>query len=134
MSLDYQFNDLSTCLTHYPIPVMWRVKEHPSSAVAHEDYAVLLDEAAKVLPSDIEVLFLADRGFADTALMKHLKRLQWHYRIRIKANFSLYLGKHRRQVSDYHLGAGQAVFLHHVRLTKALYGRFAYGTGAPSRE
>jgi hypothetical protein len=35
-------------------------------------------------------VLLADRGFADTDLMRHLQRLGWHWRIRIKSNFWIY--------------------------------------------
>jgi len=34
----------------------------------------------KLLPRSCQVVFLADRGFADTQLMGHLKRLGWHFR------------------------------------------------------
>ena len=44
---------------------MWKVLEHGSSAVAYSVYAPLLDAVVGVLPTSVEVLFLADRGFAD---------------------------------------------------------------------
>ena len=37
----------------------------------------------------VKVVFLADRGFADTELLAQLRRLGWHFRIRIKATFSV---------------------------------------------
>ena len=72
------------------VPVVWYVLEHGSAAVAYPVYKALLDEAAKLLPRSCQVVFLADRGFADTQLMGHLKRLGWHFRIRIKSNFWVY--------------------------------------------
>jgi len=72
------------------VPVVWYVLEHGSAAVAYTVYKALLDEAAKLLPRSCKVVFLADRGFADTQLMGHLKRLGWHFRIRIKSNFWVY--------------------------------------------
>jgi hypothetical protein len=36
------------------------------------------------------VVFLADRGFADTQLMGYLRQLGWHWRIRIKSTFWIY--------------------------------------------
>ena len=69
------------------VPVVWYVLEHGSAAVAYPVYQALLDEAAKLLPRSCQGVFLADRGFADTQLMGHLKRLGWHLRMRIKANF-----------------------------------------------
>ena len=47
------------------IPIVWKVLEHGSSAVAYSVYAPLLDAVVGVLPTSVEVLFLADRGFAD---------------------------------------------------------------------
>lgn len=47
------------------IPIVWKVLEHGSSAVAYSTYAPLLDAIVGVLPGAVEVLFLADRGFAD---------------------------------------------------------------------
>ena len=82
----------------------------------------LLDAVVGVLPSAVEVLFLADRGFADVELFKHLQRLNWHYRIRIKSSFTIDRGKHGVPTSSYHLHTSQALFLHHVRVTKARYG------------
>jgi len=51
------------------VPIVWKVLEHKSSAVAYEVYKELLDSAAKLLPMGVPVVFLADRGFADTHLM-----------------------------------------------------------------
>lgn len=104
------------------IPLMWKVMAHPSSTVAHSDYSKLLYAVATVLPPGVEVLFLADRGFADLALLKQLKRLNWHYRIRIKANVYVYLGKHGQALSRYRLQAGTALFLNYVYLTRQRYG------------
>jgi hypothetical protein len=74
------------------IPMVWKVIEHKSSSVAYETYKDLLDEATTLLPARCDVIFLADRGFADVDLMKHLKRLKWHWRIRIKLYFPLSCG------------------------------------------
>lgn len=49
------------------IPLVWTVLAHPSSAVAFGLYRNLLDKAAQLLrPCGCQVIFLADRGFADT--------------------------------------------------------------------
>jgi Transposase DDE domain len=118
------------------IPVMWKVIPHKSSSVAHSDYSKLLYAVATVLPQGTEVLFLADRGFADIALLKQLRRLQWHYRIRIKSSFYLYLGKHGRAISSYPLRPGEALFFHAVALTRQRYGtvHVALGMDHKSRE
>ncbi|MGG6265533.1 transposase [Leptolyngbya sp. AN03gr2] len=104
------------------IPLMWKVMAHKSSSVAHSDYSKLIYAVATVLPEKVEVLFLADRGFADLKLFQQLRRFNWHYRIRIKSSFYVYLGKHGRQISDYCLRPGEACFLNAVRLTRERYG------------
>ncbi|NJP08522.1 MAG: transposase, partial [Leptolyngbyaceae cyanobacterium RU_5_1] len=83
------------------IPVVWSVLEHSSSMVAYSTYAGLLDASGAVLPQGVEVLLLADRGFADVELFKHLRRLGWHYRIRVKSNFLVYRGKQGTPISFY---------------------------------
>src|SRR6266480_6406030 len=76
------------------VPVVWCVIEHPSAAVAYEEYQGLLEKAATLVPFACKVVVLADRGFADTELMHHLKHLGWHFRIRIKSNFWIYRPGH----------------------------------------
>jgi hypothetical protein len=77
-----------------------------------------LDRAATLLPLACKVVFLADRGFADTKLMGHLRRLGWHLRIRIKAKLWMYRPGHAAcQVGHVSLVPGQARSGHRVWLT-----------------
>ena len=55
------------------VPIVWRVLEHQSSSVSFQAYKDLLSTAARLLPIGVNVVFLADRGFADTSLMKYVK-------------------------------------------------------------
>lgn len=104
------------------IPVVWQVIQHDSSSVGYSEYTPLLDATAKLLPQAAEVLFLADRGFADIALMRQLKRLGWHYRIRVKSNFYVYQAKQGCPVSYYLHHRCQAIFLHSVCVSRKRYG------------
>lgn len=104
------------------VPLVWRVLEHTSSSVAYDRYRDLLDHAAALLPAGCQVVFLADRGFADIQLMKHLKRLGWHWRLRLKANILVYRGGQRCRLGRVSLAAGQALFWHHVFITDQRYG------------
>lgn len=105
------------------VPLAWYVLEHPSSSVSYEVYKDLLDKAAMLLPLSCRVVFLADRGFADTDLMRHLKRLGWHWHIRIKGSFWIYRHAHQRcKVNRICLVPGQALFWHHVFITEGRYG------------
>ena len=105
------------------VPVVWCVIEHGSATVAYEVYKALLDRAATLLPCSCKVVFLADRGFADTKLMGHLRRLGWHFRIRIKASFWIYRPGHADlQVGNISLVPGHARFWHRVWLTAKRFG------------
>ncbi len=61
------------------VPVVWQVLAHESSSVAFEVYRPLLEKAARLMPSGVKVVLLADRGFCDTKLMAYLSdELAWH--------------------------------------------------------
>ena len=105
------------------VPLVWCVLEHGSAQVTFAAYQELLNRAALLLPRRCKVIFLADRGFADTELMAHLQRLSWHWRIRIKSSFWLYRRGHRRcKVERLAVARGQAYFWHQVYITEKHYG------------
>lgn len=98
----------------------WKVLEKSSSSVALSEYQILLQQSAELLPAGVKVIFLADRGFADTKLMRFLsEQLNWRYRIRLKSSAWIYRhGYGWKQLCNYHLERGEAVLLAHVKLTK----------------
>ena len=105
------------------VPLVWCVLEHGSAMVVYDVYKALLEQANRLVPSACKVVLLADRGFTDTELLRHLKRLGWHFRIRIKANFWIYRPGHGGfQVRDISLACGQARFWHGVWLTRKRFG------------
>jgi hypothetical protein len=77
------------------IPISWRVLEHKSASVKFADYKEVLIQARSRLPEDVEVIFLADRGFVCKKLMRLLKEWGWSWRIRIKSNHVLYCKNQR---------------------------------------
>lgn len=56
------------------VPLVWRGIEHGSAAVSFETYQDVLHEAKSRLPFACKVVFLADRGFADTQLARRYRR------------------------------------------------------------
>jgi hypothetical protein len=115
------------------VPIVWKVLDHPSSSVAYDVYKDVLDKVAELLPLRCNVVFTADRGFADTHLMAHLARLSWHWRIRIKGSFWIYRqGKRRCKVNRIPLCAGKALFWHHVYMTTTRYGPVHLALGRPT--
>jgi hypothetical protein len=106
------------------VPLVWKTIKHDSSTVALEAYRDLLLQATKLLPLDTRVVFLADRGFADTELMKYLSQtLHWHWRIRIKASFYVHRSNQRRiKISSIKLKRGAGLFWHNVYITEKQFG------------
>jgi hypothetical protein len=105
------------------VPVVWEVIKHGSSSVTHAAYEALLDAVPPLLPAGVKVVFLADRGFADTDLFAHLRRLGWPFRIRIKASFSILRpGQPACKVEEFALAPGRALFLHNVAITAEAFG------------
>lgn len=102
------------------LPVVWRVMQHSSASVGFTDYQEMLQQAVRRLPTDKQVVLLADRGFVHTQLMQLLtQQLGWSYRIRVKGNTWVWRGKSGWcQLKDVHCARGEAVCLHNVRLHK----------------
>ena len=66
-------------------------------------------------------------------LMRHLKRLDWHWRIRIKRSFWIYRrGQRRLEVKAIPLARGQAQFWHEVFITEQRYGPVHLAPARPS--
>jgi len=105
------------------VPLTWKVIEHGSAAVSFEAYQDLLEEAKRRIPFACKVVFLADRGFADTQLMAHLTKMGWHFRIRIKSNFWIHPSRLSSfQVSDMELAPGHIRCWQEVEMTDHHYG------------
>ncbi len=105
------------------VPLGWRVIAHGSAMVSFETYQALLEEAKRRLPFACEVVFLADRGFADTQLMSHLRHLGWHFRIRIKSTFWIHPSHLASfQVGEIELKPGHMSFWQGVLITDQRFG------------
>jgi len=114
------------------VPLAWRVIEHGSAMVAFETYQEVLDEAQRRLPLACQVVFLADRGFADTQLMSQLRQRGWHFRIRIKANFWIHPSHLASfQVGEIELQPGHMSFWHDVLLTDKRFGPVHFAVARP---
>ena len=57
--------------------------EHNSATIGFEVYRPLLRKASWLLRNQNNVMLLADRGFANQALLKWLNSRSWHYSISI---------------------------------------------------
>jgi len=100
------------------VPWVWDVLEPGSAMVAYDVSKALLDQANPLMPVACQVGFLADRGVTDTELRRPLKRLGWHFRLRITSNFWRDRPGHEGgQVRTISLACGQARFWPGVLLT-----------------
>ena len=93
------------------VPIAWRIVAQSSSTVRLWTIQRVLRQAARVMPKEVSVVLLADRGFADGKLMKYLREnLNWHFRIRIKRSFQFQSQGKWHKVSSVKLPIGQAYF------------------------
>jgi hypothetical protein len=91
------------------VPIAWKVVAQSSSTVRLWTIQRVLRQVTRVLPAEVPVVLLADRGFADGNLMKYLREnLGWHFRIRIKRSFQFQLAGQWHKVSSVSLQPGQA--------------------------
>lgn len=101
------------------LPLAWRVLEHASATVAFGEYHEMLIQSARYLPPGVKVILLADRGFVHTEAMSALRRLGWHYRIRLKDNTWLWRSSGGWiQPKACHLASGEVRCFHNVKLHK----------------
>lgn len=101
------------------VPVAWRIVPQASSTVRLWTIQRVLRQASRVMPAEVEIVLLADRGFADGKFMKYLREtLQWHFRIRIKRSFQFQIEGQWRQVSSVVLQPGQAYFTPAITIGK----------------
>jgi hypothetical protein len=116
-----EFCIIRLCVVHVgrAIPIAWRVIKHPSSSVKLDTYRDLLKRAAKLLPVNVKVVLLADRGFTNPELFYLVRKLGWHCRIRIKGNFWLrHPRKGWQRVSQVPLEIGEAKLIQNIGVHK----------------
>lgn len=115
------------------VPVAWKVVSQASSTVRLWTIQRVLRQAARLMPTGVEVVLLADRGFAYGKLMKYLKEnLGWHFRLRaevcrenplpatflIKRLFQFQLAGQWHKASSVRQQPGQAYFTSAVSIGK----------------
>jgi len=123
---EYCIIRLSVVYRGRAIPLVWKVIKHPSSTVSFETYKPVLEQAWKILTecACFDIVFLGDRGFADTALMHYVSHdLGWQWRIRIKKSFKVQRkGRRTCNIRTIFPPAGHAHFLKNVTITEGRFG------------
>lgn len=104
------------------MPLVWKSVEKASLKDKRNDYE---DEVLNILRDNIaegvKVTVLADRGFADTNLMKYLQELKFDYVIRIKQNFHIKTPQGEDKLAKDWLAEGKKVKLTKVLITAQAY-------------
>ncbi len=99
------------------VPLLWKVLEHRSAAVAFPAYRGLLRLAQRLLHAFPDIMLLADRGFASQDLLQWLQQSSWHYCLRLPCDVTLH-GPRRypAEVRQLWPDKGEAKLLTDVRL------------------
>jgi Transposase DDE domain len=117
------------------VALVWKVLEHANASVRFDQFEALLEQAQRLLNALglTNVVFLADRGFADVSLFERLREMGWHYRIRITSNLILFSPNGQRlcKAGEVQLASGSAKFYQNVRLTATHYGLVHVALGRP---
>lgn len=105
------------------LPVGWVVCASGSATVALARYQRLLAQVAECIPATSKVILLADRGFMDVQLMRIIRQLGWHFRIRSKSSVYIHRATQgKKKVKALMPAPGGARFFSHVWLTEQQYG------------
>jgi len=62
------------------IPLAWRAIRHRSTQVSFEAYLPVLNQLRAIMPPDLVITLLADRGFVHEQLLHYLRIQHWHFR------------------------------------------------------
>lgn len=72
------------------LPVGWVVFASKSATVSVASYQHMLAQVAAQIPPDCHVVLLADRGFLHVKLMRLVRQIGWHFRIRVKLSTKIH--------------------------------------------
>ncbi|WP_235108073.1 transposase [Acaryochloris sp. 'Moss Beach'] len=114
---EYCMIHLSVVCCGRAVPLLWKVLEHKSAAVAFEEYQPLLRQARWLLRQHPDVMVLADRGFANHQLMSWLQQSHWHYCLRVPCDVLLHGPRQcPREVRQLWPSKGEALLYRNVGL------------------
>lgn len=104
-------------------PLLWKTVQKSALKNQRNDFEdALLVKLREVLPPDVEVLILADRGFADQKLFAFMKELQFHYLIRFRGNVYVTNAQgERRKAREWVSPSGRPVALPQASVTADAY-------------
>jgi hypothetical protein len=105
------------------IPLAWRAMRHRSTQVSFEAYQPVLDQVHALVPPDLVITRLSDRGFVHERLLHYLQEHQWHFRLRLPGKTLVHLGAQPvAAVRALCPPAGESRFFHEVSILGAAVG------------
>ncbi len=96
---------------------------HKSTQVSFETYQPVLDQVRALIPPDMVITLLADRGFVHERLLHYLRQQQWHVRLRLTSKTLVHLEAGIvSAVKDLCPPAGESRFFQQVSILGAAIG------------
>lgn len=104
-------------------PLLWKSvdkKQLKHNRARYEDQ--LLSRLKEVLPEDVEITLLADRGFADQKFFRFLnEELKFKYVIRVKSSTTIISGEKKAKASEWLRSDGRILSLKNPSITLNAY-------------
>ena len=96
---------------------------HRSTQVSFEAYQPVLKQVHAIVPPALVITLLADRGFVHQQLLHSLRKLQWHFRLRLPSDTLVHLGASSiATVKDLCPPAGEKRFFQNVSILGTAVG------------
>lgn len=114
------------------VPLAWRALLHHSTKVSFADYQPVLDQVYALLPAELVVTLLADRGFVDERVIQLTRRYHWHIRLRLSGKTLVHLPQRQPcQVRDLCPPVGHAYFFHNIAILGTALGPLHLALACP---
>jgi hypothetical protein len=100
-------------------PLVWKTVRKSTMAGKRGSYEIeLLDVLGAGLPGNVKITVLADRGFGDQELYKHLAFLGWDYVIRFREGILVTSGAQTKPAAEWVPASGHAKILKGAAVTR----------------
>lgn len=100
-------------------PLVWKTIDKAHLKDRRGEYEVeVVSRLHEILPNDVDVMLLADRGFGDQKLFTWLDTIGWGYAIRFKQNITVTYEKTSKAAGAWVPASGHAKMLRGVLFTK----------------
>jgi hypothetical protein len=99
-------------------PLLWKTVRKSELKSRRSSYEIeVIERLHEILPEDVDVTLLADRGFADQKLFEYLEMLGWSYAIRFRQIIKVTHGGRTMSAGEWVPIGGNAKMLRDVQIT-----------------